>query len=216
GFSCFICETDHDVGDIGRVEACECPRCLPSVTLDLTQGQRVLEHMGAHILFDPGVVSAKGVLCGLCLRSPSQCQYFLGKGKGASGKIRIDQKASNGCLMKMNFSYNVAAESTTSSPCSNVPVQCPICPKSDPAIWKYFLKHHFEDKHSSLKVSNYSHHWKISAFERDEMRKIWSKRTVGAIKPAKQTSKTSLRISEAHRAQISIRYLNPIIPSLAH
>ncbi|KAF8812763.1 hypothetical protein BYT27DRAFT_7182508 [Phlegmacium glaucopus] len=28
----------------------------------------------------------------------------------------------------------IAAESTASSPCSNVPIHCPICPKANPAI----------------------------------------------------------------------------------
>jgi len=31
------------------------PHCIPVMTLDLSQGQRVLEHIGAHLLHDPGL-----------------------------------------------------------------------------------------------------------------------------------------------------------------
>ncbi|KAF8978670.1 hypothetical protein BDQ17DRAFT_1265416, partial [Cyathus striatus] len=165
GSSCFICELDHNVGDVGHLNTCECPCCSPTVILDLTQGQCVLEHIGAHILFDSVMVKSKGVLCGLCLHLPSQCQYILGKGKGAKGNTRIDQKSSHGCLMNMKFSYHVAAESTNASPCSNVLMQCPVCPKDDPAVWKYSMKQHFEDKHKSLKLSENSHLWHITPFE---------------------------------------------------
>jgi len=117
GYACFVCETDEVLGDIRGEKSLECPRCSPTqaVILDLTQGQRVLEHIGAHILYDPGAIHAKDTLCGLCLRPSPLCQFFLTKGKGTNGN-------------------RVAAESTASSPCSNVPIQCPICAKSEPAI----------------------------------------------------------------------------------
>ena len=104
----------------------DCPQCSPTVTLDLSQGQRVLEHIGSHILYDPAVIQSIEPLCGLCLRQSQLCQFYLAKGKGANGNLRINQKTSKGCLVKMNYSYGIAAESTTSSPCSNVPIHCPI------------------------------------------------------------------------------------------
>ncbi|KAF8986509.1 hypothetical protein BDQ17DRAFT_1259627, partial [Cyathus striatus] len=150
-------------------------------------------------------------LCSLCLHPTSQCWHFLGKGRGANGKIRIDQKISSGCLMKMNFSYNVASESTASSPCSNVPMNCPICPSSKPAIWKYFMKHHFEDRHGSQTLMKYSHLWYITPFEHDEMRRIWKKGTSGVVKTAKSSANSTLKVSEAHCAQINPRYLYLLI-----
>jgi hypothetical protein len=75
----------------------------------------------------------------------------------------------------MNYSYGIAAESTASSPCSNVPIHCPICPKTDPAIWKYFMKVHFEEKHKTLDLTKYEHLWRLSNFEKSEMKKIWIK-----------------------------------------
>jgi len=109
----------------------DCPRCSPTVVLDLSQGQRVLEHIGSHILYDPTVIQSTEPLCGLCLRPSQMCQFYLAKGKGANGNLRINQKTSKGCLVKMNYSYGIAAESTASSPCSNVPIHCPICSTTD-------------------------------------------------------------------------------------
>ena len=173
----------------------------PSVTLDLSQGQRVLEHTGSHILYDPTDIQSIEPLCGLCLCPLQLCQFYLAKGKGANG-IRINQKTSKGCLIKMKYSYGIAAESTASSPCSNVPIHCPICPKSDPAIWKYFMKVHFEEKHKTLDLTRYERLWKLSNLEKSEMKKIWAKRGKGMIKHTKKSKIPPLVISENHCTQI--------------
>ena len=128
------------------------------------------------------------------------CQFYVAKGKGAHGKLRINQKISKGCLIKVNYSYSVAAESTASSPCSNVPVHCPICPKTDPAVWKYFMKVHFEGKHKALNLTKYEHLWKLSNFERSEMKKIWVNGGKSAAKRMRKSKVPPLLISEKHRA----------------
>ena len=175
--------------------------------LDLSQGQRVLEHIGAHILYDPGVVHAKDVLCGLCLRPSPLCQFFLTKGKGTNGNLRVNWEKSRGCLVNINYSYRVAAESTASSPCSNVPIQCPICPRSEPAIWKYFMKAHFTENHKNLHpFSNHEHLWQLSDFELSEMKIIWEKRLKLTVKRTKKLNVPRLLISDAHCAQIPSRY----------
>ena len=207
GYACFVCETDEDLGDIGAEKTLECPRCSPITTLDLTQGQRVLEHVGAHILYDPGVIHTKDILCGLCLCPSPLCQFFLTKGKGANGTIHVNSETSRGCLISMNYSYRVAAESTASSPCSNVLIQCPICPKSDPAVWKYFMKSHFEGKHKTLhSFPKHKHLWQVSDFELSEMKKIWAKRLKVPVKRTKKLNVAPLLISDAHRARIPLRY----------
>jgi hypothetical protein len=131
----------------------------------------------------------------------------LKKGKGANGNLRIDQKTSKGCLVKMNYSYGVAAESTTSSPCSNVPIHCSICPKTDHTIWKSFMKVHFEEKHKTLDFTKYEHIWKLSNFERSEMKKIWAKRGKPTMKHTKKSKIPPLVISESHHAQIPAMYV---------
>jgi hypothetical protein len=140
----------------------DCPRCLPTVTLDLCR---------IYCMILPSFDQSS-----LCLRQSQLCQFYLTKGRGANGNLRINQKTSKGCLVKMNYSYGIAAESTASSPCSNVPIYCPICPKTDPAIWKYFMKVHFEEKHKTLDLTKYEHLWRLSNFKKFEIKKIWIKR----------------------------------------
>jgi len=111
----------------------------------------------------------------------------------------------------MNYSYSVAAESTASSPCSNVPIHCPVCPKTDPAIWKYFMRIHFEEKHKTLDLTKYEHLWKLSNFEVSEMKKIWAKRGKVAIKRTKKSKIPPLVISENHRAQILAMYVSSFV-----
>ncbi|KAF8810813.1 hypothetical protein BYT27DRAFT_7221830 [Phlegmacium glaucopus] len=187
--TCFICESDCNLGHIEVMTMSDCSRC-----------QHILEHVGSHILYDPGVIQSIKPLCVLCLRPSQMCQFYLAKGKGMNGKTRINQKASKGCLIKMNYSYSIAAESSTSSPCSNVPVHCPICPKADPAIWKYFMKVHFKEWHKTLSLTKYEHLWKLSNFEHVEMKKIWAKRSKVTAKCTKKLKILSLVISENHQA----------------
>jgi len=173
GMACFVCESNQDPRELG---SSDCPRCSPSVSLDLSQGQRVLEHVGAHVLLDPGVDQSMEV-CGLCLRPAPLCQFFLTKGKGSKGKPKINYRLSKGCPMLVKYSYHVASQSSPTSPCSNVPVQCPICPSTDAAVWRYSLKPHFNAKHKTLTSSGkYDHLWKLSTFEMIEMKKVWAKR----------------------------------------
>src|SRR5271156_3189376 len=102
----------------------------------------------------------------------------------------------------MKYSYSIAAESTASSPCSNVPIQCHICPKTNPTIWKYFMKVHFEEKHKILDLTKYERIWKLSNFEKSEMTKIWAKRGKATTKRTEKLKIPPLVILESHRAQI--------------
>ncbi|RXW13089.1 hypothetical protein EST38_g12763, partial [Candolleomyces aberdarensis] len=89
GKLCFLCEDKRDFKDIGGANIIECEFCDPAPTLDAAQGQRVLEHMAVHILFDPKV-KASDEPCGLCLRPSPICRFYLKKGKGsqAFGGVR--------------------------------------------------------------------------------------------------------------------------------
>jgi hypothetical protein len=79
---------------------------------------------------------------------------------------------------------------------------CPLCPKSNPAVWKYFLKVHFEDKHKTAPLTKYEHLWKLSNFEVSEMKKFWSKRMNVSAKQTKKSKHPPLVVSEDHRARI--------------
>jgi len=183
----------------------ECTLCTPTVTLDLSQNQRILEHAAAHILHDPKVEKSTEP-CGLCLRPSPLCCLFLKKGKGASRTLKVDKYT--GCLIKPSFSYGVASESSRSSPCSNVPIACPLCPAKDtPAVWKYNMKYHMQKMHSTATLSTHEHLWKLSNFEIVEMKAIWAKRHNVVIKRSKKSKAPELIVSDTHRSCIpSLRY----------
>lgn len=50
--------------------------------------------------------------------------------------------------------YAAAAKCTKNSPCTNVPIHCPICPKTLSGeyrtIWKYNTMFHFAEEHSTI------------------------------------------------------------------
>lgn len=109
--------------------------------------------------------------------------------------------------MTVKYSYRVAATSSATSPCSNVPIQCPVCPNNDPAVWRYSLKAHFINKHKTLTATGkYDHLWKLSNFEITEMKKIWAKRASVTAKRTRKSKLSPLVVSEDHRAQIPNRY----------
>ncbi|KAF8970226.1 hypothetical protein BDZ97DRAFT_1603815, partial [Flammula alnicola] len=151
-----------------------CSLCSPSFEFGTKVGQRALEHIGAHVLFDPNI-TREDEPCGLCLRSSSHCRIFLARGAG--GKTKVNTHRSSGCGNWQVFRYTVAAESTSTSPCSNVPVTCPICPdKQSPAVWKYNLRSHILSKHPSASLARYAPLWELTKFETTQMMSFWRDR----------------------------------------
>jgi hypothetical protein len=94
-------------------------------------------------------------------------------------------------------------ESTPTSPCTNVPVICPLCPKTSPAVWKYNLKVHFKIKHPNQSLSEYSHLWEITNFEKKMVEQIWQKRNNPAVRRPKKTTQPSIVVSDAHKSNNS-------------
>jgi hypothetical protein len=128
GKACFLVECP---GEVQLSERDACPNCSPCVPLDLKKLQCVLEHIGSHILKDQNI-NRDAEPCGLCLRPSSLCHFWVGKGKGTTGKPRITKST---CVNSLRFNYATAAESTEASPCSNIPISCSLCSKDDPAVW---------------------------------------------------------------------------------
>lgn len=193
----------QDTGTLDREEQPNqslCSACIPSVTLDLADGQRVLEHIGAHILFDSSV-NEEDEPCGLCLRPSSLCRYVVVKGRGAKASLRVDVERSSGCTRPVNYQYARAAVSVTSAPCSNVPLPCPLCPRSEPAVWRYNLKHHLINTHSSTAAASYTSLWEIQDDELDAMKHVWTTRHAKAAKKtrkSKKSKKLTLLVSREH------------------
>ncbi|TFK71092.1 hypothetical protein BDN72DRAFT_856481 [Pluteus cervinus] len=204
GKACFICDDNGVMEHLGKGDLVDCPLC--SFNLDLAQGQRVLEHISAHILFDPRVDRATDP-CGLCLLSAATCRYFLKKGRGAKAGLKIDTDRSHGCiLIKCSFSYRVAAKSSPSSPSSNIPLACPLCPKAAPAVWRYNLERHLRTVHPSVDSKGDAYHklYKLDPSEAEGMKNIWVRREKQVVKRVKKLDTTPLVVSEAHRTRINV------------
>ncbi|KAG6848163.1 hypothetical protein H0H93_002810, partial [Arthromyces matolae] len=199
GKACFITEPNDNM-DIGRDVLHICPRCSPEVPLDQKRPQQILAHIAAHIRHDSSI-DVDSEPCGFCLRPSRLCRVYLTKGKGAKGNLRVDSKRSE-CPNFVSFKYQVAAQSTQSSPCSNVPLQCPLCLPSTPAVWRYNFSHHLETEHPNASKNLYTELWKISKSEVDEMRRIWEDRQKVTIKRVKKKGVAPIEVSEAHRARM--------------
>ena len=176
----------------------DCPKCVLTITLDLSQAQKVLLHMGVHILHDQTL--EHGVEhCGLCLQRSPACHFMLRKGKGSKRGPAVDQKSLE-CVAKTNFQYSMAAQSSPSSPCSNVPVPCPI-PGYPQVVWKYYLKVHIVKAHPSASVDNYTEVWSLTTLEKRMMKEAWINRLKVPTKRAKKAD-APLIPSDAHRSII--------------
>ncbi|KAN0138828.1 hypothetical protein V8E53_003216 [Lactarius tabidus] len=120
GGACFICEVSNEASAKLDRQA-DCSRCGPP-------------HMGAHIMFDM-TLNTSEEYCGLCLCPLPMCQIYLNKGCGTSGRVSVD-------LIKSTCP-NLVSHSSDQSPCSNIPVICPLCPAGSPAVWTYSLHSHY-------------------------------------------------------------------------
>ena len=71
----------------------------------------------------------------------------------------------------------------------------------------YFMRVHFEEKHKTFDLTRYEHLWKLSNFEKSEMKIIWAKRGKVTMKRTKKLKIRPLTISERHRARIPGMYV---------
>ena len=116
-------------------QSSDCSRCGPAVSLNWKNSQRVLEHMGTHVLHN-SMLDSFEELCGLCLHPTLMCQLYLWKAHGITSNFSVDHKKSS-CINLIHFNYATASTSSGASPCSNVPITCLLCPDSSPAVWAY-------------------------------------------------------------------------------
>jgi hypothetical protein len=98
--------------------------------------------MATHILHDP-VIKDSHNPCGFCCAPGDACMVHQTKDKGHNGSRQIDVNCSqcvNGNVVKI--SLKSASTSTTTAPCTNIPIDCPLCPVGSAAVWKYnFVVH---------------------------------------------------------------------------
>jgi hypothetical protein len=107
------------------------------------------------------------------------------------------------CPNLKKISLATASKFTEKSPCTNVPLQCPLCPKSSDAVWKYNLCAHIRRYHPSADVTNYEELYAISNEESILMKGIYKR----PLKPKKiKMAKRVLAISEGHSSRLAMRY----------
>ncbi|THU80279.1 hypothetical protein K435DRAFT_695989, partial [Dendrothele bispora CBS 962.96] len=193
--------------------------CGPDAIIDTSNYQRILEHMAAHILFDLVRLQPTTEPCGLCLCPAPQCQMVLRNIRGADRGQSIDHQRSSCPNLKQDqrSSYARAAESTEASPCSNVPLPCPLCNR---IIWHYNLALHFQNSHNLRSPQEYPKNYGadiISEAEKSKMRLIWEKiKNPKKVKPkGRKSTKSTLSISEAHSLRLALRYLSFFVQFLS-
>ena len=181
----------------------ECTTCSPSITLP-KPAPKILEHMAAHVLFDTNIKRIDEP-CGLCLRPSPHCVFYLKRGKGAGTSDQVDFTKSK-CTNKVHFSYAIASLSTPSSPCSNVPLRCPICPASEPCVWRYNLLYHMRAKHPAISLTLYESLWQITGTETYLIKETWLNRHKQKKTRKSRNDKTSsLIVSEVHSSRLALR-----------
>ncbi|KIK78312.1 hypothetical protein PAXRUDRAFT_78871, partial [Paxillus rubicundulus Ve08.2h10] len=127
----------------------ECPVCEKTV-----KHKALRSHMGGHILQAQMGISEDDINvpvsmvdpCGFCGQSGHP--VWLVK----EGRKRTFQPSSS-CPFSIIFSIGAAANSMKTSPSTNAPIRCPLCPSSSSdcsTVWKYNMAHHISTVHSGL------------------------------------------------------------------
>lgn len=175
-----------------------CPRCSPTELVP-RKGAQWLQHIGSHILFD--TISRSDEPCGFCLRPYPACVIYLRRASATSDQINLPKTI---CPGKLAFNYKPASLSSDSTPCTNVPILCPLCPKSHdtPAVWKYNFQAHLKRAHPTAIPSHYHHLSDISRSEKALMLVAWNKRH----KQRRETKKQGkLVIAEGFSTRLALR-----------
>jgi len=179
-----------------------CTRCQPTVAFNTKYRQRVIEHSGAHILFDHSIDRSLEP-CRLCLCPAPLCKIYLRKTKGHTGNIVIDTRAST-CSNLIKFSIAVAAQFSDASPCTNHPMCCPYCPSSSPAVWSYTFHKHLIRFHPTASLEDNERIWEVSSLEEERMKQTWNDRLMQP-KAHQRTQRPPLVISETHCMCVVLR-----------
>jgi hypothetical protein len=148
--------------------------------------------------------------CGFCLRPMAgsvQCRIYLKKLTGTKRVEQLDTNRSSGCPAMQKFSYAAARQSKKDHPCSNVPLVCPLCPASEPCVWKYNLEAHFRRAHpqASLDSCFNANQRVVSQSELAAMRIVWEKRHAYKPRQKRTATEATIDVSEAHSSRLALR-----------
>jgi hypothetical protein len=128
------------------------------------------------------------------------------------GRDHIDMTNSR-CPNLVKVTLRKASQSSPRSPCSNVPLRCPLCIKTDAAIWKYNLQSHLIQVHQCTDLSIYEPLYMISNDETTLMRAVY------LTKPRRTHKRAPVKllaVSDAHSTRLTLRFVyNEVRISLA-
>ncbi len=200
----FVCEAELDERAItgpASARSDHCPMCRLAIPWDINKTHKILEHVATHLLFDSTLDTTKE-LCGLCMRPLPLCVFYLQKGKGVGSAPQIDARMSRCPNFTGKLSYLAAATERANSPCTNVPITCPLCPSTSTAIWKYNMKTHLAQLHPSAKGGGLLKAYVISNSEKAALKILWEKRYMTSCRRRRHnTASNPLAISEVHSSR---------------
>lgn len=182
---------------------CRCPRC-PSLPLPISKPSKLVQHIGTHILHDPAVKYSNNP-CGFCLNVGNLCSIRLIKGKGKNGAKSVDPQQSR-CPNAAKLSIAAASKSTASNPCTNVPLECPLCRDGADAVWKYNLHSHFTEVHPTADIERYKNLYELDPHERASMKELYNAKPRQSKKRMKTV--TGIKISVAHSSHRALKYVS--------
>lgn len=140
--------------------------------------------------------------CGLCLNEGNICAIrFV---KMAKSGYQVDLRNSR-CRNLYKISLKHAAKFSKTSPCTNVPLRCPLCPKISDTVWKYNLRSHISKIHGSATLALYEGLYKIRDDEATLLKAIYLAKP---RRTKKKVTPSTLKISEAHSTRVSLRYVS--------
>ncbi|KAJ7497923.1 hypothetical protein B0H11DRAFT_1801330, partial [Mycena galericulata] len=196
GKACFLVDDGEWTRGEFKSNAFECPKCDPPVPLASENHQKVLEHNGAHILFDTSIKNSDEP-CGLCLRPFPICTFELSKTAGSVAARQIDWRRST-CINPIKFKMAAAKKSTKHSPCTNHLIPCPMqCGRN---IWTYNLDAHYRGSpHNLQMLDSVPRAYQMAPREMEQMKKIGlSRHDLPQPRNLKKKSTYPLVISAAH------------------
>ena len=117
---------------------------------------------------------------------------------------QIDVKKSQ-CLNlnEKGFSYGLASISSSSSPCTNVPMCCPCCPESASLVWKYSMVVHYAKHHSQANFTDAASDFVIGQAECASLNAIWASQHAKKRHRRDPGNRAPLLVSDAHIARVT-------------
>ena len=175
-----------------------CCYCRHTISLEALNGPMLISHTGAHILHDVRLKDVKNP-CGFCLRSGTLgCIIYL----KTSGKVTTIDMVASQCPHLRKISLKSASQFTMKLPCTNHPVQCPLCLPKSAAIWKYNLCAHINSSHRTANSDLYQALFNISDKEVILMKGLFLKVPRQGKKSAPK--RPGLIISNAHSSRYTV------------